>query len=267
MREENGEQMRDQEHGLASAVCPGRDDEPARAADDSARTEPIPVESGGPPTAPPGRPVDETARLPAADLPTEPLAAAATPTGGKGRRRLWQALAACVLLALLVAGGLAGYVARTNRDRADAWQRVADELAAQNAGLKDVLEERTEQLNLRTGDLNDMALKVEDLQAALQRSEGDVRSLERRQRQLAAEKAAIEDERAQLAVAQDALLEEQAALQDVVAAMADCNVQVTEAYNALLNDDFLLDLEVDEANRACDAAYDAWDTYNAAYGG
>ena len=50
-----------------------------------------------------------------------------------------------------------------------------------------------------------------------------------------------------------------------VDATIGCNVQLGEAYHALLFEDYFLDVEIGEANVACDEASSRIDSYNAAY--
>jgi len=119
-------------------------------------------------------------------------------------RRVLRAALAGAVLALAGAGGFAGYVAKTNRDRADGWRDAATALEARNAELRTLLDTRSRTLDERTARLNEMVVRVEEFQRGLERSERDVRNLERRQRELAAEKAALEDERAQIALERQA---------------------------------------------------------------
>lgn len=121
------------------------------------------------------------------------------------RRRL---LIGAITLAivLVVAGvGAAGYLAWENGARADRWEGRAAELEINVESLNDVLLERSDALNERTEELNSMAAKVQVAEQTIARSEADVRSLERRQRRLANEKAQVEDARAALALEADAL--------------------------------------------------------------
>ena len=67
-------------------------------------------------------------------------------------------------------------------------------LQAQTRKLDAIVAARTRTLNDRVDQLNVLGTKLADAQAALTRSEGDVSSLEVRQRQLADEKAQLEDQ-------------------------------------------------------------------------
>jgi hypothetical protein len=132
---------------------------------------------------------------------------------------------------LLTAIGVVGYLAWTNYDRAEQWQRRAETLERNAHSLNDILIERSETLNERTRDLNEMAAIVRASSRALRRSEADVVSLAKRQRELAAEKARVEDARAQLAV-------EAAAVTDVASAFIDCKDGLVDLLGYVSNEDY-----------------------------
>lgn len=152
--------------------------------------------------------------------------------GASLRRRLLFGGLVLAFLLLAGAGATAGYLAWTNKARADDWQARAARLEDNVEALDDVVLARTKDLNERTEDLNRMAAKVQQAEQAIARSEKDVRSLERRQRQLASEKAEVEDARAALAL-------EAAAIEDVASAYIDCKNGLTELLNYVLAEDYL----------------------------
>jgi hypothetical protein len=115
-------------------------------------------------------------------------------------------------------------------------------------------------LNQRTDEANALAAKVADAEEAIQRSEGDVKRLERRQRQLAAEKADIEDARAALAV-------QTAAIQDLAQRYIDCKsglVRVLQDVNS--GNGYDLQAIGGQVIAACNAADSALADYQAQYG-
>jgi TolA-binding protein len=101
-------------------------------------------------------------------------------------------LAGVVVLAGLAAWGLYGM--HTNERRAVAWEHRARLLQANAAQLESLLAARTRLLNQRIDQMNNMARKLKSSQVALTQSQGDVSSLEERQRQLADEKAQLQDQ-------------------------------------------------------------------------
>jgi hypothetical protein len=108
---------------------------------------------------------------------------------GGGARLTW--LLALVAVSIPVAAAV--YFAR----EADANRRAAVRWQAQASSLNEVLRERTAVLNTRTRALNQTS-------ARLTASEADVKTLERRQRRLADEKAQVEDQKGFIAtVARD----------------------------------------------------------------
>jgi septal ring factor EnvC (AmiA/AmiB activator) len=108
------------------------------------------------------------------------------------RRRFVQTAALGLVLAACV--GLA-YLAWSNYDRADRWKARSTRLERNAEALNTLLIQRSNSLNARTRELNGMAGKVRRATRTLRRSEQDVASLSRRQRELANEKAHVEDER------------------------------------------------------------------------
>jgi septal ring factor EnvC (AmiA/AmiB activator) len=176
------------------------------------------------------------------------------------RRRLVVGGLALGVLLLVVAGGTAGYVAHTNKQRADRWVEHASLLQKNVDSLETELAERTDDLNQRTEDLNGMAAKVQLAETAIARSEADVRSLEKRQRRLANEKAQVEDARAALAV-------QTSALEDVATAYVGCNSGLVELLNYVLADDFTsANAVVASVDADCANASDSLSGYLALYG-
>jgi septal ring factor EnvC (AmiA/AmiB activator) len=110
------------------------------------------------------------------------------------RRRLWPVAAAVLVAALAGWAAWATYAMRENENRAVAWQERSKTLRADLRRLDAALTSRTRELNTRVDQLNILGGRLADAQDALQRSEGDVSSLEVRQRQLADEKAQLEDQ-------------------------------------------------------------------------
>jgi TolA-binding protein len=177
------------------------------------------------------------------------------------RRRLLIGGISVALISLVVVGGLAGYLAYSNKDKADRWMEHASLLQENLNSLEAELEERTDDLNQRTDDLNAMAAKVQQAETAITRSEADVRSLERRQRRLANEKAQVEDARAELAV-------QTAALEDVASAYVDCNAGLIEFLNYVVADDYITANAIAASvNADCTLAEDSLSSYLVRYGG
>ena len=112
-----------------------------------------------------------------------------------------------------------------------------------------------------------MAARVEQAQRAITRSEADVRSLERRQRRLANEKAQVEDARAQLALERDAIAEEADVLGNVAAAFVTCKNGLVELLNYVLADnDGAAAAIVGRVDGDCEVAEGELSSYIAAYG-
>lgn len=214
----------------------------------------------------PGRPknMDEASgQRPAERLPGQLV------FGGEGlvrrpwwrRRRNWVVGAAILILVLLVsAGALAGYVAWTNMVRADDWQARSARLQENVDALDEAVAERTKALNQRTTDLNAMAEKVADAERAIDRSEADVKRLERRQRKLAAEKADVEDARAALAL-------QTAAIEDVASSYISCKNGLSQLLRYVLDENYYAaSAIVYRVDADCATAEDALQRYLANYG-
>jgi hypothetical protein len=176
------------------------------------------------------------------------------------RRRLWVSLLVLVFVALAGFGGAAGYLAWQNSERATLWQERAVRLEGNVVQLNSVLSDRSSTLNERTRELNTMAVKARAAQRALRRSESDVASLARRQRELANEKAQVEDARAAVAA-------EATALRGVASATIDCKNGVVELLGYVLNDDYdSASYSVDDVRADCDYAAETLQNYNSTYG-
>jgi hypothetical protein len=181
-----------------------------------------------------------------------------TATSRPARQRLLAAIVAGAVL-LAAAGAAAGYVAWTNKQRADDWQAQASELQRKASDLENVLVIRTRALNVRTEDLNALAEKVADAERAIERSEADVKHLEHRQRQLAAEKADVEDARAQLAL-------QTTAIEDVASAFIDCKDGLTQLLSYVLNEDYYGATGIaPRVDSDCAGAESALSSYQASY--
>lgn len=119
------------------------------------------------------KPSDEADANPsgvAAPLAGQLAFAEASTAGSPWRKRLLIAGTVLAFLLLAVAGVGAGYLAFTNDERADRWQARAETLDQNVKALKDVVLERTENLNERTEELNAMAVKVQRAETAIVRS-------------------------------------------------------------------------------------------------
>ena len=199
---------------------------------------------------------------PALDVDQEPTAPAEPATRRVLTRRWLIVSGLCLGVFLLVAaGGMAGYLAHSNKQRADQWADHASLLQEDLDSLEAELGARTDDLNQRTEDLNAMASKVQQAETAIARSEADVRSLERRQRRLANEKAQVEDARAELAV-------QTGALEDVASAYIDCKSGLIELLNYILADDYATaNAVVASVDSDCAYADDSLSGYLARYGG
>jgi chromosome segregation ATPase len=155
------------------------------------------------------------------------------------------------LLVLLLGawGAYAGYGMYTNHERAQQWQQRSVVIKAQADKLGALLGARTRQLNSRIDQLSEITGKLKRTQAALGRSQGDVSSLEQRQRELAAEKAQVEDERA--------------ALKEVAAAYIGCKNDLISVLTDITNDDYYTaQTDADQADYSCQAADDSLSGYS-----
>jgi hypothetical protein len=111
------------------------------------------------------------------------------------RRGRWP-IAVAVVLVVALAGwaGWATYAMRENENRAVAWQQRASALDVHTRRADAILAARTQALNVRVDQLNTLGSELAKAQSDLKSSQGDVSTLEVRQRQLAAEKAGVEDQ-------------------------------------------------------------------------
>ena len=176
------------------------------------------------------------------------------------KRLLLGGLVLCFLL-LAGAGAAAGYLAFTNKERADLWEARAVDLEGDVAALERVVAERTDDLNERTDDLNAMAAKIVQAERTIARSEADVRSLEQRQRRLANEKAQVEDARAALAL-------QASAMEDVAGAFIECNDGLVEYLGYIVEEDYVsASSEYGRINGYCQDAEDRLAQYLATQGG
>jgi len=217
------------------------------------------------PTIPPGL---RTLRGPASPAPPvsaegpivldEPAVQIASPT--QPPRRDWRLVAALSItgLLLLVAGWFA-YAAHANEEAAGEWKQRSIELEEQVNGLRTLIGERSAQLNDRTRQANRLATNLRATRGALERSEGDVTSLARRQRELANEKAQLEDQRR-------ALQQQAGALADIASRYISCKSSLIDVINALIDQDYSsASYEIDIANSRCDSAASALNAYVATY--
>jgi hypothetical protein len=194
------------------------------------------------------------------EQPTVPELVVPAVAPRRWRRRLWISLLILVFVALAGFGAAAGYVALQNSQRATLWEERALRLERNVTQLNKVLSDRSSTLNERTRELNAMAVKARAAQRALRRSESDVASLSRRQRELANEKAQVEDARASLAV-------EATALRGVASATIDCKNGVVDLLNYVVNGDYgSASYYADNVRYDCDYAEETLQTYNSTYG-
>lgn len=164
------------------------------------------------------------------------------------------------VLALVILGSSAGYLAWSNKARADDWEARSEQLENTAAELDRSLDSRTKTLNERTVELNGLAEKVADAEVAIERSEADVKRLERRQRQLAAEKADVEDAEAALALQTNAI-------EGVAAAYVRCKGGLTTLLQYVLAEDYLnASVIAPSVESDCSNADSALQSYLADYG-
>jgi chromosome segregation ATPase len=199
----------------------------------------------------PGRP---TLHAPAARTPLDPVLPAPTETRAARRdRRLVVAVSVAGLL--LLAAGWFAYASHANQTSADEWKQRSIELDEQVNGLRTLIGERSAQLNERTRQANRIAANLRSTRAALHRSEGDVSSLARRQRELANDKAQLEDQRR-------ALQQQAGALADIASRYISCKSSLIDVINALIDEDYTTaSYEIDIANGRCDSAASALNEY------
>jgi hypothetical protein len=178
---------------------------------------------------------------------------------GRRKRFAWAAAALAVLL-LATGVGVLGYLTWSNYERADRWRDRSLTLQRNVRSLNELLVVRSRSLNARTRELNAMAAKVRRTNNALLRSEQDVTSLARRQRELANEKAQVEDARAELAA-------ESAKLGAVADAFIDCKNGLVEVLEYVAVDDYAsLEYVIPEVRDDCQSAEFQLSDYNAVYG-
>jgi hypothetical protein len=183
--------------------------------------------------------------------------AAARKVRYSGREKLFAAFA---LVSLLLAGGMI-FLAVSNKSRADRWEVRALRLQQNSDALNTLLVRRTAVLNARVRQLNVMGAKVTHAATALKRSEGDVQSLEVRQRQLADEKAQLEDQRTQLQ-------QEQGDLTQVASNYIVCKRDLTSAIQAVADQDSSwLDAYGQAVQDECDTADSSLQDFVSTYGG
>jgi hypothetical protein len=176
----------------------------------------------------------------------------------RGHLGFWLAVACAVVL--LVAGAWFAYASRANEQAARDWKQRSIELDEQVNGLRTLIGERSAQLNTRTRQANRLAVNLRSTRRALRRSEGDVSSLARRQRQLANDKAQLEDQRR-------ALQQQAGALETIASRYIDCKDALIEVIRSLVYQDYTTaGSQITVAQGSCNSAADALDAYVAAYG-
>lgn len=139
-------------------------------------------------------------------------------------------LAVLLVLALGAIGTLA-WATKSNADRAEGWRIRAIAAGEIVEGQRILIGQRSQALNRRTTQVNTLARKLRATRVALRRSEGDVSSLARRQRELADEKAQVEDARRQLET-------QQGALESVASGFIECNDGLFDLLDAVLDQDW-----------------------------
>lgn len=167
------------------------------------------------------------------------------------RTRRWLPIALAALVLVLAAlAGWALYAMRANDQRAESWQRRAVALEANTKQLESLVGARTRLLNQRIDQMNALAGKLKRSQVALNQSQGDVSSLEERQRELANEKAQLQDQ--------------QRALDGVAAGYLTCKRDLIQ----LLSDEvsgYDTTYDYATANSDCSSADSALQSYLSAY--
>jgi septal ring factor EnvC (AmiA/AmiB activator) len=211
----------------------------------------LPTLGGSAPASPRG---SVEARL-GGDEPVDSVVAPA-----HGPRRDWRLLVAVSFAGLLlVAAGWFAYASHENEKSAQGWKQRSIELDEQVNGLRTLIGERSAQLNVRTRQANRLATNLRATRDALERSESDVTSLARRQRELANEKAQLEDQRR-------ALQQQAGALADIASRYISCKSSLIDVINALIDQDYSsASYEIDIANSRCDSAASALNAYVAMY--
>ena len=126
-------------------------------------------------------------------------------------------------------------------------------------GLRTLIGERSAQLNDRTRQANSLASNLRSTRVKLRRSEGDVSSLSRRQRELANEKAQLQDQRR-------SLQQQASMLEGIAGRYIDCKSSLIDVIGALVYNDYddaSYDLSL--AKSYCDGAASALNAYVSAY--
>ena len=132
--------------------------------------------------------------------------------------RGWSASVTSIVVTVvfvLVVGMLANSV-RKNNDRAEGWHRRAVAAEEIVGGLRVVIAERSQALNQRTRQANQLAATLDSSRGALRETKSSVGSLTRRQRQLATDNARVQAELRKLRA-------QRAALQSVASALSVCS--------------------------------------------
>lgn len=188
----------------------------------------------------------------------EPVVRLSSPTYSRRRDRRPVLMVSGAFLLLLVAGWFA-YSAHTSDRAARGWKQRSIELEEQVNGLRTLIGERSAELNERTRQANRIAANLRSTRTALHRSEGDVSSLARRQRELANDKAQLEDERR-------ALQQQAGDLAEIASGYIACKSSLVDVINALLDEDYSsASYEIDIADSRCNSAASALNAYVAAY--
>jgi TolA-binding protein len=181
--------------------------------------------------------------------PAEPSHAAnegGVRSGSRFRRNRVTLLLAVVIVALAAVAGWALYAMHENGTRARSWERRAAVLQKDESQLQSLLGARTRLLNQRIDQVNSLATKLQRSQAALGQSQGDVSSLEVRQRELANQKAQLQDQ--------------QAALHQVVNSYVTCQDDLVQVVSDLANSiDATYDFQT--ADSDCSAANNGFQSY------
>jgi hypothetical protein len=136
----------------------------------------------------------------------------------------WTIRSAAVVLAFVVVVGTLGCSVKQHRDSADAWHRRAVASEEIVGGLRVVIGERSQALNQRTKQANELAGRLGLTRTALSRSRVSVGTLTRRQRQLARENAR----------ADAALRKQRAALRTSASQLSACTQSLGPIVNAVL---------------------------------
>jgi TolA-binding protein len=160
------------------------------------------------------------------------------------------ALALVVVIVLAAVAGWALYAMRVNEHRAASWHHRAVGLEANAKQLEGLLGARTRLLNQRIDQMNVLAGKLKRSQVALSQSQGDVSSLEERQRELASEKAQLQDQ--------------QRALDNVAAGYLTCKQDLIQLLSDEVNG-YDTTYDYATANSDCSSADSSLQSYLSAY--